>query len=257
MFWRRRPATGLTDELAALVPGAVPGWAGLAGDERDQVLADADVLLRRLRWEAAQGFSLTDRMRVLVAAGGALLVLGLGVDALRRVRTVIVHPTTVWRSGPRPGPAAGVVVDGPMALVGEASSGDGPLLLAWDRAVFDARHPRLGRNVVLHELAHKLDVLDGTFDGMPPLGDDPTRRGWQQTMDDALEAVRQGELVGVLDDYAATNAAELFAVSTELFLTRPQRLLDGRPDVYGALRDFYRQDPAARRGEAPGPAQRG
>ena len=37
------------------------------------------------------------------------------------------------------------------------------------------RNPHDGHNVVFHEFAHKLDQLDGVFDGVPPLGGDAAR----------------------------------------------------------------------------------
>jgi hypothetical protein len=49
-----------------------------------------------------------------------------------------------------------------------------------DRTARD-RQPDGGTNVIYHEFAHKLDQLDGVFDGMPPLGSDEGGR-WEQTM---------------------------------------------------------------------------
>ena len=48
-----------------------------------------------------------------------------------------------------------------------------------------------------------------------------------------------------LDPYGATNRAEYFAVVTEAFFERPNRLLQEAPEVYDELRKFYNQDPAA------------
>ena len=42
------------------------------------------------------------------------------------------------------------------------------------------------------------------------------------------------------------NPGEFFAVVTEVFFTRGAELAADRPDLYGLLRDFYRQDPAGR-----------
>ena len=42
------------------------------------------------------------------------------------------------------------------------------MLIAWDQAQAAARHPERGHNVVFHEFAHKLDMLDGVIDGAPP-----------------------------------------------------------------------------------------
>jgi Mlc titration factor MtfA (ptsG expression regulator) len=42
-------------------------------------------------------------------------------------------------------------------------------LISWSAARHDLRRLGTGRNVVIHEFAHKLDLLDGILDGTPPL----------------------------------------------------------------------------------------
>ena len=63
------------------------------------------------------------------------------------------------------------------AVLGLAHHG-GAVVLAWDNALRGARDPRDGRNVVIHELAHKIDFLDGSADGTPPLPSGSARREW-------------------------------------------------------------------------------
>jgi Mlc titration factor MtfA (ptsG expression regulator) len=46
-----------------------------------------------------------------------------------------------------------------------------------------------------------------------------------------------------LDPYGATAPAEFFAVLTETFFQQPQHLLKEQPEVYEALKGFYRIDP--------------
>ena len=57
----------------------------------------------------------------------------------------------------------GVVHEWDDELAGEAMPG-GPVVLSWDAAAND---PQM--NVVIHEFAHKLDMLNGAADGVPPL----------------------------------------------------------------------------------------
>ena len=246
---RRQRDGGLTADDVSSVARVVPHWSRLSPDAQATLLEDTDTLLRRKRWEAARGFTLSHGMRVLIAAGAARLVVGLSTEAYRQVRTIIVHPSRVVRDGVRAGPMAGVVTDGPITLVGETMGGEGPVLIASDQAWFDATHPWLGRNVVHHEFAHKLDQLDGDFDGVPPLPE-PQRSDFQSTMESALARARRGELSDAIDDYGATNLAELFAVATEAFFSTPERLASAAPDVYRALRWFYRQDPVREHGSA-------
>ena len=64
---------------------------------------------------------------------------------------------------------SGTLIDeGPTALFGEAHHRRASVL-AWDRVLRDAQSPHDGHNLVYHEFAHKLDMLDGDPDGTPPL----------------------------------------------------------------------------------------
>jgi hypothetical protein len=220
-------------------------WRYLDDDERDVLTERMDLLLRTREWEAAQGFELTDRIRVVIAAQASLLILGLDDEVYDGVGSIIVHPTTMRVNRTTAGPAEGTVACGSVALLGETVY-DGPVVLAWDSASFAARHPERGSDVVLHEFAHKLDMLDGVVDGTPPLlGDQATLDRWVEVCTDLYErVVEDGD--DVIDDYAATNAGEFFAVATEAFFTRSDALRDLHPDLYDLLVTVYRQDPAER-----------
>ncbi|HEY5859326.1 MAG TPA: M90 family metallopeptidase, partial [Actinomycetota bacterium] len=164
-FWKRRPARRLPADWTRLMRTSLGEWTYLNEDERQRLGELIAGLLAGKSWEAARAFTLTDEMCTLIAAQAALMVLGLDLDAYREVRAVIVHPTTVTSRRPRPGPVAGVVTEEPLDLLGEAHQQRGPVLVAWDTAAGDARHAGTGRNVVIHEFAHKLDMLDGMVDG--------------------------------------------------------------------------------------------
>lgn len=201
-------------------------------------------LLDELRWEAANGFGLTEAMRVLIAAHGALLVLELDLDWYRAVGSIIVHPTTMVLRGPRGGPVPGVMTDSPTPILGQAQHGRGPVVVAWDAARRDAAHPERGQNVVLHELAHKLDLLDGVLDGTPAHSDPTALERWVRVCTAEFDQVRSGG-PSELRDYAGTNPGEFFAVATEVFFCRAHALSARHPDLYSVLSAFYRQDPAA------------
>jgi len=237
----RAPAAGDIEEMLS---GHVAWWHLLVPDERDRVTALTAELVERFRWEAAQGFELVDTMRVLIAAQGALMLLGIGDDsALDNVGTIIVHPSTVVRSGEH-SVGGGVMSRSPLTLAGEAHH-RGPVLISWRAAQRDLRRLGTGTNVVIHELAHKLDMLDGLLDGTPPLVDAGVRDRWVEVCNAELVRLRRGD-PSPLRAYAATNPAEFFAVASEVFFDRPLALAVHRPALFDVLRDFYGQDPAAR-----------
>ena len=201
--------------------------------------------MRTKRWEAARGQELTDEVRTLVAGHAALLALGLDESAFDRVGTIVVRSRAMRRTAPMAGPAQGVLMDAPGAVDGEAHHADGPIMLVWPSARREARNPRLGRDVVLHEFSHKLDMRDGTIDGTPPMDDADLRRRWIEVCTAEYQAVRDGTGGSVLRSYAGTNPGEFFAVATETFFTRPIIVQDAKPALYDVLAAFYRQDPAA------------
>ena len=120
------------------------------------------------------------------------------------------------------------------------------MLISWDRVRVEARHPEAGRNVVYHEFAHKLDGLDGAMDGAPPLETSEEFARWVAICQHEFDALRHHRSGDLIDPYGATNPAEFFAVITEVFFDRPIDMETQKPALYEVLRDYYRQDPAAR-----------
>lgn len=188
-------------------------------------------------------------MRVLVAAQASLLALHLPDDVWGRVTSVILHPRTVVLHGQRNLGNGGLASDDPYAISGQAHI-RGPVLLAWPTVAFEARHPEVGQNVVMHEFAHQLDMLDGSIDGTPPLPDRSMTDRWVAVCTEAFERVRRGEPSG-LREYAATDVGEFFAVAVETFFSVPQRLRRDEPALYGILVEYFGQDPAAREPDLP------
>ncbi len=242
----RRAKRGLVDVDLPILSRVVPGWVHLRAEQQDHMVATTDRLLRRFRWEAANDFELTSTMCVHIAAQASLVIMELDESAYAKVGTVVVRPTSVMRTRVSDGPVSGVVEESSMYLAGEAADGDGPVVLAWDSVVADTRHPGRNRNVVIHEFAHKIDLLDNIFDGTPPIVEPARRERWIEVCTEAFERLRGGMLPSGLRTYAATNPAEFFAVATETFFTSPAALRQSETDLYAQLVDFFHQDPARR-----------
>jgi Mlc titration factor MtfA (ptsG expression regulator) len=245
-FGRRPDAAPSEDQLARLLARWVAPWRHLRTDERARLVEHTDTLIRVLRWEGSRGFTVTDDMRVAVAGNAALLVNAFddGLASYRDITSVIVHPTTIVHTGTRY-IGSGMFSDEADPIIGEAIH-RGPVLVAWDAAAQQCREPWRGENVVLHEFAHRLDMLDGLSDGTPPLPDPETMAEWVRVCTRTLQAVRANQQPSVLRYYAATNPAEFFAVATEVFFTLPATLREENGALYDLLRGYYRHDPAVR-----------
>ena len=222
---------------------------------RGRYLAHAERLVQRINWEAARGFALTDRVIESIAAHAALLVAGFEprTEPFRDVTSVIVHAGTIVTHETVPGPTRGVVSDSPRYLAGQAGHGRGPIVLDWRTAQHEVANPDGGTNVIYHEFAHKLDMRDDIVDGTPRLEHRGDLQRWVEVCTEAYDALRAGVDRRPLQPYGATNPAEFFAVATEAFFDVPIVLERHEPDLYGVMRDFYKQDPAerARRAERP------
>ncbi len=242
---RRFPA-----EWETFVRANVAHYCMLDESERAELRALIQVFLEEKHWEGCGGLELTDEIRITITAQACLLLLGLPHNYYRNVDSILVYPSTVVPPEYRPGFFENVnrPVESPVPLMGQAFA-QGPVILVWDAVLHGARHPEQGHNVVYHEFAHKLDMLDGAADGTPPLADRKQLAEWVAVC--SREFLRLRNLAGkghktFLDAYGAKNEAEFFAVATEEFFDRPIALKEHSPALYHVLSSYYRQDPAER-----------
>jgi Mlc titration factor MtfA (ptsG expression regulator) len=218
--------------------------ARLDAEQRQRLRELTQVFIAEKHWEGCGGFELTDEARVTVAVQACFLLLGREHALYEDVESILIYPDTMVAPPREPGffevGARPIDPDG-TALLGEAHL-RGPLILAWDE-VLEGGRGKGKRNVVFHELAHKIDMVDGTIDGTPPL---PDARRWAQVCSEVFlelrERVEDGKRT-FLDEYAATNEAEFFAVATEAYFMAPAKLEAAHPELFAVLRDFYRFDP--------------
>ena len=216
-------------------------------DAQKQKLQDVTrILIAEKSWEGCGGLTLTEEIQVVIAGQAALLVLGFEDDYYPNVETILVYPQGFLVKTYKRG-VGGVLAEETVPYAGEAAL-QGPVVISWADARQGGREWRDGRNVVLHEFAHKLDMRDGAADGTPYLNDAVQVEAWARVMSteyqSLLDALGTGEPT-LLDAYGATNAAEFFAVATECFFEKARAMQRDHTELYAVLRDYYRQDPAA------------
>jgi Mlc titration factor MtfA (ptsG expression regulator) len=228
----------------------VAHYCMLEDAERDHLRGLIQVFIAEKNWEAAGGLELTDEIRLTVSAQACLLLLGLPHNYYQNVLSIIVYPSTVVPPQRQPGFFESTLAPLKVAqpIIGQAFR-QGPVIIIWDAALRSSRHPEFGHNVIYHEFAHKLDMLNGAADGTPPLRDRAEYRDWVQTCSREYLRLKNDTQMGresFLDAYGATNEAEFFAVATEQFFDQPQLMIKHAPDLYRVLKEYYRQDPAER-----------
>lgn len=230
----------------------------------------ATLFIAEKEYSTAHDLPLTDEMVTIVAVQACVPILKLGIEWYRGWRGIVLYPGefVIRRT-----------VEDDIGLVHgvvEEASGEawehGPVILSWPDAKtpgggINARHahPDDSYNVVIHEFAHKLDMLDGEPDGVPPfsrvLHPGIDREQWAETVlseyDRFAEACdRQSDhawdhperlppALRVIDPYGCEAPSEFFAVASETFFVEPTCLRRHWPVLYDSLAAFYRQDPAA------------
>ncbi|HEY4560943.1 MAG TPA: M90 family metallopeptidase, partial [Lysobacter sp.] len=170
----------------------------------------------------------------------------LGVGALRGWSQLIVYPDA-FRVNRTHVDAAGVLHEWEDDLIGEAWEA-GPLILSWADVQADCDAPNDGFCVAVHEIAHKIDALDGELDGTPPLPGDRHAtwvRDFQAAFDDLNARLDRGARVDI-DEYAAEAPDEFFAVASEYHFSAPDVLRRAYPAVAEHLARLYGPSPFAR-----------
>ena len=209
-------------------------------------LRDAvQIMLSEKDWEGCRGLELTDDMRVTIAALAAVLILGLDDFYFDNVVTILVYPNAYVVKEER-ALGGGATIEGESDRLGEAHY-RGPVILSWAEIHENALAPGYGQNLVFHEFAHQLDMLNGAFDGTPNLPNDELAKRWADLMDREFRRLQAAERRGrdtLLDPYGATDPAEFFAVATECFFDAPRAMQREYPPLYKLFCDYFRQDPA-------------
>lgn len=224
----------------------VKAYARLDEEQKKQLCDLVQVFVAEKHWEGCGGLELTEEMQVTIAGSACLMILARDHDLLKEIESILVYPSAVVLPDQQAG-----FFDGSPRIVGEGTDVlglahmGGPMVLAWDSVLEGSRNWKDGRNLVIHEVAHKIDFLDGDADGTPPLDTAEQRRAWARACSEAYIAHEEGD-EDLLRDYATTNEAEFFAVASEMFFERPERIAKELPALYAVLRDFYRLDLAAR-----------
>jgi len=246
--WRRRRILdkfGVDDATWWRVTGSFSFVARLNDDERARLRELAILFMHGKQISAAGGLELNQEMKLGIAVQACILVLELGIEHYDGWVEIIVYPDEFMpRHEIRN--EHGLIETDEMSYAGQAWL-RGPVILSWA----DVEHAgdMDGMNVVIHEFAHKLDMLNGEANGFPPLHAGMNRKAWSQTFNAAYRDLRRRVEAGEhteIDPYATESPGEFFAVVSEAFFEIPDIVRAVYPQVYEQLAQFYRQDPANR-----------
>lgn len=242
---RRRAAAlaaGFPAPWRALLAGHVAFYRALAEAEQARFERRVQLFLADTRITGVQT-DVDDRTRLLVAAAAVIPAFGFPEWQYAHLGEVLVVPDA-W------------------VLADDATREVRPLqgtLLGSVQGFQNHHYMRLSKasllqgfanaedrqNVGIHEFAHLLDEADGVIDGVPQAAlPAHLLRPWAAVVHRKIEAIRAGR--SDINDYAGTNEAEFFAVVTEYFFEKPEKLQEHHPELYDLLTELFHQTPKAR-----------
>ncbi len=247
---RRRKLVGepFSSEWAKIIDRNVPYCQKLNSQERLKLWDLIKVFVDEKNFEGCAGLVITNEMRLTIAAQACLLLLNLHRNTFYdKLATILVYPAG-FEFNNETYESNGIVSEERTSVLGLSYS-LGVISLSWADTESGARRPDDGSNVVLHEFAHQLDLLDNAMNGAPLLNSRSMYRDWAKILGAEFEELRKDVAEGIpsiIDSYGATKPSEFFAVVTELFFEKPVQLKQTHLALYEEFRQYYGQDPATR-----------
>ncbi|TWI52414.1 hypothetical protein IQ22_03558 [Pseudomonas duriflava] len=239
--------TPVSPDLWAAVHARLPIIAGLDA-ANDLLLQQRSLLfLAHKRITLLGNLILDDVDRLALAAQAVFPLLSLpDQNWYRGFHEVILYPQD-FASPQRYRDEVGVEHEELNELSGEAWV-QGPVIMAWSG--IQESGDWTGYNLVIHELMHKIDMLRGEANGLPPLHREMSVADWAFTLQSAYDDLNQrletaSEDEAPIDPYAAEHPAEFFAVCCEYFFSAPAVLDAAYPDVLCTIASFLPPGSAA------------
>lgn len=235
-------STPFSDSWQGVAAEHVDHYRRVTPEQRTRLEGLAQVIVHEKRWEGCDGLEVTETMRVTIAVQMAVMLLGLDDYYFDRVSTILLYPHTIVRKTL----ATDVgIVEQSVPVAGEAWH-DGTVTFSWPDVRRDLGASYATSNVVIHEMAHQIDRIDGEIGGTPPLSNARLRRRWAQVSrreySRICRAVARGE-PHLWDPYAATNAAEFFAVASETYFRQPHEFAAFHHELFELFVLLYVVDP--------------
>jgi len=242
---RRRSAARAQPFPAAwrqILSERVAFYLALSKHEKQRFEKETQVFLANTRITGVQT-EVDDTTRLLVAASALIPVFGFPGWEYRNLGEVLIVPDA-WQLENDPTkevkPLQGT-------LLGSVQNFQNQHYMRLSKSSLEQgfRDALDRQNVGIHEFAHLLDEADGVIDGLPKAAlPAELLQPWTEVMHREMAAIRAGK--SEINPYAATNEAEFFAVVTEYFFEKPEKLQQNHPELYELLGRAFRQNPKKR-----------
>jgi Mlc titration factor MtfA (ptsG expression regulator) len=227
-----------------IIQQRMPYFGQMPTDLQLQLKQHIQVFLVEKTFVGCNGVKITDEVRITIAAQACLLLLNRKTNFYPKLQTILVYPRAFIKEQQNMG-TDGLRYSKKVALAGE-SWDFGKVVLSWQDTLEGAKIPDDGHNVVIHEFAHQLDQENGKANGAPILDKGQSYKCWSDVFSAQFEILKRQEKTGapsLFDYYGATNPAEFFAVTSEVFFEQADKFHTKHPMLYQQLKNYYQVDP--------------
>lgn len=231
-------------EWRKIIQQRMPYFRQMPVDLQLQLKAHIQVFLAEKDFVGCNGVVITDEIKITIAAQACLLLLNRKTDYYPKLQTILVYPRAFIKEQQNM-KSDGTQYAQKIALAGESWE-FGKVVLSWQDTIDGAKITDDGRNVVIHEFAHQLDQENGKANGAPILHDGQSYECWSSVFSAQFEQLKIKAQTGspsLFDYYGATEPAEFFAVTSEVFFEQGKLLQSEYPQLYRQLKQYYQVDP--------------
>lgn len=183
----------------------------------------------------AVGFELEDLDRVLVASSAIIPIFRFKNWRYPHLTNVVLYPDSFNNDFKFEG--------GNREIAGMVGSGfmNGQMLLSRAALRKGFSSSAGAENVGIHEFVHLLDQEDGATDGLPEqLLPTEYAEPWINLVHREIKKMENGK--SDINPYAMTNEAEFFAVVSEYFFGKPEKLKQKHPELYEMLGKIFLEE---------------
>ncbi|MFI5195723.1 MAG: zinc-dependent peptidase [Chitinophagales bacterium] len=174
-----------------------------------------------------------DMDRILIASGAIMLIFSFPDWKYNNLSEVLLYKGVFNRDYSTDGPERNV-----LGMVGDGAM-QREMILSRPSLRSSFQNPSDGSNTVIHEFAHLIDKADGSVDGVPEyLLSQPQLLPWVNLVHDTINEMKKKGRSDI-NYYGAANDAEFFAVVSEYFFERPERLKENHPELYALLDEMF------------------
>ncbi|MCH2197631.1 MAG: zinc-dependent peptidase [Flavobacteriales bacterium] len=234
VFARRKPKTRKLRKLPSkfrFLSGIIQAnndyYNSLSQEEQAEFTRRVGEFIEYREWIPRSMKEITMEMKVIIASHAVQITFGYPALVLAHFKRIILYP-----------------IEYPSRVTGKKHKGEvnalGVIVLSWNHVMDGVRIPDDGINLVIHEIAHALEIENIVQNGEWAFIPEDEMKAFKKEARKVIPEIDAG--TSLLRPYAATNQREFFAVVVENFFERPAQLREVHPTVYDLTAKILRQE---------------